>query len=169
MSTEMPPDAARQLRDHLNEALGDDHYGDGFNAGIACAPAAAPIPPGTVKCAEGLGEVSPNQAADIRKAADALDAAFRYRLTPEGSEFWSAIFDRLCDLADLAEDAAARRPKVPEPVTVRDDDGDPLDIGADSRTGTVDVDCQGLRCFTPAQAREAAAALVKMADALEAP
>jgi hypothetical protein len=181
-SVHLTPDTARQLRDHLSEALGDtrtvavaEAYGEGYSDAVAdakrTAQPVAPIPPGTVKCAEGLGDLQdfdgPADPDAIRAAEVALGRAFRWNSAPEGGEFWCAISDRLTDLARLAE-TAARRPKVPEPVEVRDFEGDLMTIRSCISGVRVMVEAgRDAFCFNPAQAREAAAALEKMADALE--
>ncbi len=156
----LTPDTARQLRDYLSAALGEVHQ------------PVAPIPPGTVKCAEGLGKLTPcsswaREAAGYANAAEAV-LGFDWGSTTEGPDFWAGIFHRLAYPRDLAE-AAARRPKVPEPVSITSEWNIGTRISISDEDGLVVLETEDgmIPGFSPAQAREAAAALVKMADALE--
>jgi hypothetical protein len=73
------------------------------------ARAAVAIPTGTVKCAEGLGDIPADdlesQAEAYRAAMVALDG-FSWSWTTEGADFWFAIHNRLDKLRMLAEAAA---------------------------------------------------------------
>lgn len=64
------------------------------------------VSPGTVKCAQGLGQIAGADPQLIRNAAHAMAEAFPWRLAPEGFDFWFAINNRLLEIAREVEAVA---------------------------------------------------------------